>query len=684
MEGQDDPSEPEEAAIAELEELERDRDELLAVLRDEQNPDRWAMYAARLDDARAEIQRIRTQLGYHTPQSLDVPASRSFVVDTGNHRLADMAAQQRIDPSGPLPLQSYPPPSPPIPPVSPRRTEVASQAQPSRWEVRLTPGRALAMFGWLVAIVLLAWLTIDRVFDGSGTDVVTDDGTAAAEAGPIAEIESVLGGMGLSGVVVEQRGEVIHLIGTVPTEAERIAAIGAAQALAEDLTIDGNQLVVTGGDLEPAAAPEADGNRPAALQAEIDRVVAATPIIFESGQATLTELNQRVLNNVATAMLAYQDIPVTIVGLSDLVGSEDANRELSLVRAESVRAYLVAQGVPEGNLRIDARGEQASSGSEALAGLERTVDFEVDMAAVPAGTGGLRVAVITPSASNDLAFSQSMVDSINLVASERGDLDVTVLDNMFVPEDATAEMRGLAGDGYDLIIAHGAQYGAGVQEVATEFPDVVFAWGTASDTFGLPNVYAYDSASEQGAYVLGAMSALVSESKVLGVVAPIEVGDVKRYVDGFRAGAEAEAQANVLVTYTNSFSDLALAAEAAEAHIGEGADVMTGQAQMVVGAVNVASENDVLWFGSQSNQASLAPNLVVASQVSHWEVILRLVVEDVAAGTVASETFTADLANGGLVIEYNPDYALPAEIRARGDQLTEEIANGTLRVPVEG
>ena len=78
----------------------------------------------------------------------------------------------------------------------------------------------------------------------------------------------------------------------------------------------------------------------------------------------------------------------------------------------------------------------------------------------------------------------------------------------------------------------------------------------------------------------------------------------------------------VNVNYIGSFSDTALAAEAATTHIAAGADVMTGTAQMVVGAIGQAQESNVLWFGTQSNQTSLAPSIVVASQVYHWEVVL--------------------------------------------------------------
>ena len=95
-------------------------------------------------------------------------------------------------------------------------------------------------------------------------------------------------------------------------------------------------------------------------------------------------------------------------------------------------------------------------------------------------------------------------------------------------------------------------------------------------------------------------------SNVIGIVGPIEVGDAKLYVDGYALGVMAEnPDATVNISYTGSFSDVALAKEAAESQLAAGADVLTGTAQMVVGAVGVAADNDMLWFGTQANQTSL-------------------------------------------------------------------------------
>lgn len=303
-------------------------------------------------------------------------------------------------------------------------------------------------------------------------------------------------------------------------------------------------------------------------------------------------------------------------------------------------------------------------------------------------TGGavtpLRVAVVAPSAPNDLAFTQSMVDAVNRLKDQQN-LEIAVSDSLFVVDDAAAAIRDYAADGFDLVIAHGSQYGASVQEIAPDFPEVSFAWGTAGDTFGQPNVFAYEAASDEGGYVEGVMAAALSKSKVIGVVGPIEVGDAKLYVDGFKAGALAEdPSVNVRVNYTGSFSDVALASEAANSFVAAGADVMTGTAQMVVGAVGVAKEKNVAWFGTQSNQTTLAPTVVVASQVYHWEVVLSQIIDAIRAGTLGGKAYSIGLTNNGEVIEFNDGYNLPADVKAKAEEAIEGIKDGSIKTGATG
>jgi basic membrane lipoprotein Med (substrate-binding protein (PBP1-ABC) superfamily) len=296
-----------------------------------------------------------------------------------------------------------------------------------------------------------------------------------------------------------------------------------------------------------------------------------------------------------------------------------------------------------------------------------------------------RVAVVMPSAINDLAFSQSMYDALVRIQEEMGaeNFEFVYSENMFVVDDAAAAIRDYASQGYHLVIAHGSQYGSSLQEIAPDFPETSFAWGTTVDTFGLPNVFAYEARSEEGGFVNGVMAATLSQSNVIGVVGPIETGDAKLYIDGFKAGVlSIKPDAQVNVNYIGSFSDVALASEAATTHISAGADVLTGTAQMVVGAIGKAEENNVLWFGTQSNQSSLAPSIVVASQVYHWEGLLNEMISLIKSGTLGGQSFQATLANGGEVIEFNPDSTVATEAQTLAEETIQGIIDGTIKIPL--
>jgi len=293
----------------------------------------------------------------------------------------------------------------------------------------------------------------------------------------------------------------------------------------------------------------------------------------------------------------------------------------------------------------------------------------------------LKVALITPSATNDLAFSQAMYSAVeSLKAADH--LQVSVQDNMFVVTDAANAMQQYAAQGYNLIIANGSQYGSTVQQLAAKYPKVSFAWGTAGSTFGMKNVYAYQAAANQGGYAQGYMAGLLSKKKVIGVIGPINVGDAELYTGGFKAGALAAApKATVHLSFTGSFSDVSLMASAAKSYVSEGADVLTGSSQSVVGAIGVAKSDHVAWFGTQWDQSSLAPANVVSSQVYNWAPALRQIFAGIRAGKLGGATYVITLANGGEKIAFNSAYPLPASVKSAGEKVIAKIESGAIKPP---
>ena len=296
-----------------------------------------------------------------------------------------------------------------------------------------------------------------------------------------------------------------------------------------------------------------------------------------------------------------------------------------------------------------------------------------------------RIAALMPSATNDLAFSQSMYDALVAIQAEMGEeaFEFTIQDSTYIVDDAAVALRDWAASGeYQLVIAHGSQYGPIVEELAAEFTDVSFAWGTRQDTFGMDNVYSYAAASDEGGYFNGVLAAHLTETGTVGLVGPIEVGDGKLYADGFANGvASVDEEIDVNIVFIGSFSDVPLATEAAETHIANGADILTGTAQMVVGPIAVAVANDVLWFGSDASQDELSEDIGVAFQIYKWEVLLLDMISNIQDGMLGGEYYKLTLANEGLVMEFDKDFEISDELTAIADETIAGIISGDI-VPI--
>ena len=288
-------------------------------------------------------------------------------------------------------------------------------------------------------------------------------------------------------------------------------------------------------------------------------------------------------------------------------------------------------------------------------------------------------AALMPSAINDLAFSQSMYDGLAAVQNELGEdtIQFDVQDSTYIVDDAAVALRDWAASGdYQLVIAHGSPYGPFVEELSSEFPEVSFAWGTRQDTFGMDNVYSYAAASDEGGYFNGVLAAHLTESRVIGLVGPIEVGD------GFANGvASVDPDIDVNIVFIGSFSDVPLATEAAETHIANGADILTGTAQMVVGPIAAALENEVLWYGSDSSQDELSGDIGVAFQIYKWDVLLLDMISKIGEGILGGEYYALTLENEGLLMEFDKDFEVGDELMAVAEETITGIISGDI-VPI--
>ena len=119
----------------------------------------------------------------------------------------------------------------------------------------------------------------------------------------------------------------------------------------------------------------------ATLQArQTDRglVVTLGDVLFASGRADLKDGADRNLNKLVAFLNKYPDRSVRIEGYTDSVGTEDFNLGLSQRRADSVRSYLVNQGVGSERLTTSGKGEaDPVAGNDSASGRQQNRRVEV-------------------------------------------------------------------------------------------------------------------------------------------------------------------------------------------------------------------------------------------------------------------------------------------------------------------
>ena len=300
----------------------------------------------------------------------------------------------------------------------------------------------------------------------------------------------------------------------------------------------------------------------------------------------------------------------------------------------------------------------------------------------------IRVAFVIPSTIDDMAWSQSMYMGIKAVQAELGEeaMEVAISERLWNAVDAGAAIRDYALQGFNIIIAHGAQYQSLLNEIAPEFPKTTFAYGTGFATEA-PNIFAYDPHAQEGAYLLGMIAGLKTKSNIVGIVGPVEAGDAIKYNKGFVQGVKAvNPDAEVRIAYTGSFGDLVAAAEIARTHIKAGADILTGSSQQSVGAVNVTKEFEGLyWLSTDVDQSSLSPKTVLAAQTYSFENVVKTMIDSRAKGVLGGEHLELSFANGGLNLVYNDELAaeLSDEIKAKVEEAKSALVDGSLKIGLE-
>lgn len=94
-----------------------------------------------------------------------------------------------------------------------------------------------------------------------------------------------------------------------------------------------------------------------ALSAQPPRPISFT-LYFESGTDEITAQSKQEVKRILAEMARREAPDITVIGHTDLVGSNPSNDALSLQRAGRVKSMLVGMGVPAERILIAGRGRR--------------------------------------------------------------------------------------------------------------------------------------------------------------------------------------------------------------------------------------------------------------------------------------------------------------------------------------
>lgn len=120
-------------------------------------------------------------------------------------------------------------------------------------------------------------------------------------------------------------------------------------------------------------------------------IVIYQKIFFELNKAVIRRRSFPVLNTVAQVMRDFPDIRVEVQGHTDSRGRDEYNMTLSQARADSVRSYLIGQGIDPSRMSARGYGETQfidTNSTRAGRANNRRVEFVRTDAAARSGTTG--------------------------------------------------------------------------------------------------------------------------------------------------------------------------------------------------------------------------------------------------------------------------------------------------------
>jgi simple sugar transport system substrate-binding protein len=237
---------------------------------------------------------------------------------------------------------------------------------------------------------------------------------------------------------------------------------------------------------------------------------------------------------------------------------------------------------------------------------------------------------------DDFGWNQAHAVAMDILKKVPG---VTVVEEENVPEtDAVSKsMESMINlDGANLILATSfGYYKPFVLESAAKYPDVQFRhaaplWNKDTDPGNAGSYFGY---LNQAHYVNGVAAGLSTTSNKIGFVAAKPIPSVLSNVNSVLLGAKTvNPNATVQVIFTGDWSLPVREAEATNALVDTGCDIITCHVDGPKVVIETAESRGVKSCGHNASQAPLAPKGFITGAEYKWETIYKIYADALAKG----------------------------------------------------
>ena len=309
-------------------------------------------------------------------------------------------------------------------------------------------------------------------------------------------------------------------------------------------------------------------------------------------------------------------------------------------------------------------------------------------------TSSFKVGVIYIGDENE-GYTEAHMKGIAEMKKSLGLTDAQVIEKKCIPEsekcyDAAVD---LAEQGCNYIIATSFGHESYLIQAAKEYPKIVFAHATGYQAAAskLKNMHNFMPSIYQARYVSGIVAGLklnemiasgkisASEAKI-GYVGAYPYAEVVSGYTSFFLGARSVCpSATMEVRYTNSWADMTLEKETAEALIAAKC-VLISQHADTTGAPSACQAKGVPCVGYNVDMIAVAPDAALTSAAMNWGAFYTASAQAVKDGKDFEIDWSKGYDAGAVLITPINTKVAPSDAKAKAEAAEKAIKDGSLKV----